>query len=238
MLRRVIDTVGPLDISRWTGLRPRDPYGSLLRSIVGQQLSVSAANSIFGRIKDANGGRSPSPRQLLLMRTDKLRRCGLSRAKVDYVRDLARHVLSGELDLPRLRRLDDDEVREAITTVKGLGRWTADMFLIFHLRRADVLPVGDLGLRRAVERAYRVKDPTPAKLEAIAETWRPYRSMASLYLWASLSVEPFERELGKALLSRMAKRVWGRASAMQVRSSRSRRRTRIDPHGPVEKIRR
>jgi DNA-3-methyladenine glycosylase II len=187
VLRRVVDAVGPLDISRWTSLRPKDPYGSLLRSIVGQQLSVSAANSIFGRIKDANGGRSPTPQQLLLMRTDKLRRCGLSRAKVEYVRDLARHVLSGELDLPRLRKLDDDEVHEAITAVKGLGPWTADMFLIFHLRRPDVLPVGDLGLRRAVERAYRVSDPTPAKLVAIAEPWRPYRSMASLYLWSSLT---------------------------------------------------
>ena len=189
MLRGVIDAVGPLDISRWTSLRPRDPYGSLLRSIIGQQLSVSAASSIFGRIKEANGGRSPTPQQLLLMRPAKLRKCGLSRAKVEYVRDLARHVLSGELDLPRLRRLDDEEVHEAITAVKGLGPWTADMFLIFHLRRPDVLPVGDLGLRRAVERAYSVKDPRPAELERIAEPWRPYRSMASLYLWSSLSVD-------------------------------------------------
>jgi len=189
VLRRVIDTVGPLDITRWTKLRPKDPYGSLLRSIVGQQLSVSAANSIFGRLKDANGGRSPTPQQLLRMRADRLRACGLSRAKVEYVRDLARHVLRGSLDLPRLRHLDDDGVREAITEVKGLGRWTADMFLIFHLRRPDVLPVGDLGLRRAVERAYRVADPKPAELEAIAAPWRPYRSMAALYLWGSLSVD-------------------------------------------------
>ena len=189
MLRRVIDAVGPLDISRWTKLRPKDPYGSLLRSIIGQQLSVSAASSIFGRLKDANGGRSPSPQQLLLMRRSKLRACGLSEAKVEYVRDLARHVLSGELDLPRLRRLEDDAVREAITAVKGLGPWTSDMFLIFHLRRQDVLPVGDLGLRRAVERAYGVSDPKVAQLVTIAEPWRPYRTMGSLYLWASLSVE-------------------------------------------------
>lgn len=154
---------------------------------MGQQLSVAAASAIFGRLKDANGGRSPTPRQLLLMRRSTLRTCGLSRAKVEYVRDLARHVLSGELDLPRLRRLDDDGVREAITAVKGLGRWTADMFLIFHLRRPDVLPVGDLGLRRAVERAYRVSDPTAAQLEEIAAPWRPYRTTGSLYLWASLA---------------------------------------------------
>ena len=189
MLRDVIDAVGPLDISRWTSLRPRDAYGSLLRSIIGQQLSVSAASSIFDRVKAANGGRSPTPQQLLGLTPARLRACGLSRAKVLYVRDLARHVLSGDLDLPRLRRLDDEEVRDEITAVKGLGRWSADMFLIFHLHRDDVLPVGDLGLRRAVERAYRVTDPTVAQLEAMAEAWRPYRTMGSLYLWASLSLE-------------------------------------------------
>jgi DNA-3-methyladenine glycosylase II len=121
------------------------------------------------------------------MRRSTLRRCGLSLAKIEYVRDLAHHVLQGDLDLTRLRRLEDDDVRAAITAVKGLGRWTADMFLIFHLRRPDVLPVGDLGLRRAVERTYEVTDPKPAELERIAEPWRPYRSMGSLYLWASLS---------------------------------------------------
>lgn len=188
MLRAIIDAVGPLDISRWTHLRPKDPYGSLLRSIIGQQLSVSAASSIFERVKAANGGRSPTPRQLLRLTPARLRACGLSRAKVDYVRDLARHVLSGELDLERLRRLDDDEVREAITAVKGLGRWSADMFLIFHLRRPDVLPVGDLGLRRAMERAYRLTDPTVSQLEALAEKWRPFRTAASLYMWESLAL--------------------------------------------------
>jgi DNA-3-methyladenine glycosylase II len=185
----VIDAVGPLDISRWTSLRPRDPYGSLLRSIIGQQLSVAAASSIFERVKAANSGRSPTPQQLLKLTPARLRACGLSAAKVDYVRDLARHVQSGELDLGRLKRLQDEDVRAAITAVKGLGYWSADMFLIFHLRRDDVLPVGDLGVRRAIERAYRVTDPKPARLEAIAEPWRPYRTMGSLYLWASLSIE-------------------------------------------------
>ncbi|MBI2773597.1 MAG: DNA-3-methyladenine glycosylase 2 family protein [Chloroflexi bacterium] len=188
VLRGVIDAVGPLDITKWTSLRPKDPYGSLLRSIIGQQLSVSAASSIFGRLKEASGGRSPTPEHLLRMRSTTLRACGLSGAKVDYVRDLARHVLSGELDLPRLRRLEDEEVREAITAVRGLGRWTADMFLMFHLQRPDVLPVGDLGLRRAVQRAYAIDEPKPAELQRIAEPWRPYRSMASLYLWSSLSL--------------------------------------------------
>jgi DNA-3-methyladenine glycosylase II len=155
---------------------------------IGQQLSVSAASSIFDRVKAANGGRSPTPQQLLTLTPARLRACGLSGAKVLYVRDLARHVLRGDLDLPRLRRLEDEEVRTEITAVKGLGRWSADMFLIFHLRRDDVLPVGDLGLRRAVERAYRIADPTVAQLERIAEPWRPYRTMGSLYLWASLAL--------------------------------------------------
>ncbi len=188
MLRRIVDAVGPLDISRWTHLRPRDAYGSLLRSIIGQQLSVSAASSIFARLKQANGAGSPTPEELLAMSPARLRACGLSRAKAIYVRDLARHVIAGDLDLRRLRRLEDDEVRAAITAVRGLGRWTADMFLIFHLRRDDVLPVGDLGLRRAVERAYRIELPTPLQLESLAEPWRPYRTLASLYMWESLSL--------------------------------------------------
>lgn len=189
-LRAVVDAVGPLDVARWTRGRPRDPFGSLLRSIVGQQLSVAAARSIFARLVEANGGRSPRPEELLRLREATLRSAGLSRAKVLYARDLARHVLAGELDLPRLRRLEDEGVRQAITAVKGLGPWTADMFLMFHLRRPDVLPVGDLGLRRAVERTYRVSLPTAVELVAIAEPWRPYRTLASLYLWESLAVVP------------------------------------------------
>lgn len=186
-LRTVVDRVGPLGVERWTRGRPRDPFGSLLRSIVGQQLSVLAARAIFARLVEASGGSSPAPERLLRLSDAKLRRCGLSTAKIAYARDLARHVLGGELDLSRLRRLEDDRVRETITSVKGLGRWTADMFLMFHLRRPDVLPVGDLGLRRAVERTYRVPLPTAVQLETLAEPWRPYRTLASLYLWESLA---------------------------------------------------
>lgn len=120
----------------------------------------------------------------------RLRACGLSGTKIAYARDLARHVLEGELDLRRLRRLEDDGVREAITAVKGLGPWSADMFLMFHLRRPDVLPVGDLGLRRAVERAYRIPLPAADRLVQLAEPWRPYRTLASLYLWESLGIPP------------------------------------------------
>ncbi|MDE3192615.1 MAG: DNA-3-methyladenine glycosylase 2 family protein [Chloroflexota bacterium] len=185
-----MDAVGPLDVTHWTRGRPRDAFGSLLRTIVGQQLSVVAARAIFARLVAANGGRSPDPEELLRMSETKLRACGLSRTKVVYMRDLARHFLAGGLDVRRLRRLEDDAVREAITAVKGLGPWSADMFLMFHLRRPDVLPVGDLGLRRAVERAYGVAALKPDRLVAIAEPWRPYRTLASLYLWESLGIPP------------------------------------------------
>ncbi len=188
VLRELIDRFGPLDVTRWTRGRPRDPYGSLLRSIVGQQLSVHAARAIFGRIVALGGGSSPTPETLLALGESELRAAGLSAAKVAYVRDLARHVLGGELDLRALRRLEDEAVVERITAVKGLGRWTAEMFLMFHLRRPDVLPVGDLGLRRAVERAYRKRAPVaPERLRRLAEPWRPYRSTAVLYLWESLT---------------------------------------------------
>jgi DNA-3-methyladenine glycosylase II len=120
-----------------------------------------------------------------------VRAAGLSRPKVAYLRSLAEHVESGELELDRLTELPDDEITAQLTAVKGLGQWTADMFLIFHLRRPDVLPVGDLGVRRAVERAYGLPElPDAARLTEIGEPWRPNRSLASLYLWRSLDNEP------------------------------------------------
>lgn len=127
------------------------------------------------------------------METDpeRLREVGLSRAKARYLRSLAEHVLAGKLELERLDELPDEEVSAQLTDVKGLGQWTADMFLIFHLRRPDVLPVGDLGIRRAVQIAYGLDGlPTPAELAQIAEPWRPHRSLASLYLWSSLDNAP------------------------------------------------
>ncbi len=120
-----------------------------------------------------------------------LRGVGLSRNKASYLRSLAEHVISGELELDRLTDLPDEEVMAQLTAVKGLGPWTAHMFLIFHLGRPDVLPVGDLGVRRAAQLAYGMEElPTVAELETLAEPWRPYRSLASLYLWRSLDNEP------------------------------------------------
>ncbi len=136
-------------------------------------------------------GRTPTPAELLAADPEKVRQAGLSRPKVSYLRSLAEHVESGELELAKLTKLPDEEVSAQLTAVKGLGQWTAYMFLIFHLGRPDVLPVGDLGIRRAVERAYGLRKlPDAARLTKIAEPWRPNRSLASLYLWRSLDNVP------------------------------------------------
>jgi DNA-3-methyladenine glycosylase II len=190
-LRKVIDERGPRDHEQRMRGRPTDPYGALLRSIVGQQLSTKAARSIYTRLTDLFDGRAPSPQELLDADPELVRSAGLSRAKVKYLRSLAEHVVSGELELDRLSELPDEDVTREVTAVKGLGSWTADMFLIFHLGRPDVLPVGDLGVRRAVERAYGLESlPDAETLERLGERWRPYRSLASLYLWESLDNAP------------------------------------------------
>ena len=190
-LAGIIEERGPLDIDARVRGRPADAYGALLRAIVGQQLSVKAARTIYTRLTDLFGGHTPTPEELLAVDPDALRGVGLSRAKATYVRSLAEHVLSGDLELDRLDELGDEEVMREVTAVKGLGRWTADMFLIFHLGRPDVLPVGDLGVRRAVERLYGLEGlPSAEELEALGERWRPYRSLASLYLWESLDNAP------------------------------------------------
>jgi DNA-3-methyladenine glycosylase II len=182
----LVERLGVLD-DRGRRNRPRDPYGSLVRSIVGQQLSTKAAAAIFGRLTERFDGHVPTPKQVAAAKPAMLRAAGLSRAKVIYLKDLAARVADGRLDLNRISGLPDEDVTAELITVKGLGQWTADMFLIFHLDRPDVLPVGDLGIRRAVERLYGLKDlPGPDDLTKLAEPWRPYRSAASLYLWQSL----------------------------------------------------
>jgi DNA-3-methyladenine glycosylase II len=171
--------------------RPGDAYGALLRSIVGQQLSTKAASSIYRRLTELFGGHAPTPRQLLKADPEKIRAAGLSRAKVAYLRDLAQHVEDGTLELERLPDLPDEEVTAQLTAIKGLGQWTADMFLMFHLGRPDVLPVGDLGIRRAVQVEYRMRKlPDPKRLERVARPWRPHRTLACLYLWSSLDNVP------------------------------------------------
>ena len=186
------DYGGPLPTEPDARGRPEEVYGALVRSIAGQQLSVKAARSIWNRLLARYDGRTPTPAEILADDPEELRAAaGFSRAKVAYLRSLAEHVKSGALELDALRRLDDEAVVSALTAVKGVGAWTAHMFLMFTLNRPDVLPVGDLGVRNAVRTAYGLATaPDPAALEALAEPWRPHRTRACLYLWRSLDNEP------------------------------------------------
>jgi DNA-3-methyladenine glycosylase II len=193
----LIERIGKLDVKtrlkRRSEERPADAYGALLRAIVGQQLSTKAARTIYGRVIEIFGGRTPSPEELLDVSEKDLRGAGLSGRKVEYVRDLASHVIDGELEVDRLDRLPDEEVIEEIVAVRGLGQWTAEMFLLFHLERPDVLSGGDLGIRKAVQVEYGLDEmPPPTQVLEIGEPWRPHRSLASLYLWESLAATPVE----------------------------------------------
>jgi len=163
-----------------------------VRSIVGQQLSVVAARAIWRRLLEHFGGRPPAPAELLAADPDEMRlAAGLSRAKTASLRSLAEHVVSGELALERLDDLPDEEVMAELVAVKGIGEWSAHMFLMFQLERPDVLATGDLGIRRAVERAYGLAAlPAPADVAAVGERWRPYRSIACRILWRSLDNAP------------------------------------------------
>ena len=186
-MARLIEKTEPVDAGAWRRARPLgDAFSVLVYSIIGQQISGYAARAIAGRLQDRFGGRMPSPAELLALEPADLKSVGLSRMKVEYLRSLAEHVLSGELQIDHLDKLSDDEIRAQITASRGLGRWTADMFLLINLERPDVLPIGDLGIRSAVQRLYRLDHlPSPGEVDAIGEKWRPNRSLASLYLWAS-----------------------------------------------------
>jgi DNA-3-methyladenine glycosylase II len=193
-MQRLIDELGgPLPAER-DGLRrrPADHYAALVRAITGQQLSVKAAEAIWGRLLERFGGHAPTPQQILADDPDEMRvAVGFSRAKVKYLRSLAEHVISGELELDRLHAMPDDEVIRELTAISGIGEWTAHMFLMFTLHRPDVLATGDLGVRNAVMRAYGLAaPPTPVELTQLAEPWRPHRTRACLYLWRSLGNEP------------------------------------------------
>ena len=163
-----------------------------MRAIAGQQLSVLAARAIWRKLIARFDGRTPTPQEILADDPGALRvAAGFSHAKVRYLRSLAEHVVSGDLDLDRLADLPDDEVMRELTAVKGIGEWTAQMYLMFTLHRPDVLPTGDLGIRNAIQRAYGLATaPKPAEMEAIGEPWRPYRTRASRYLWRSLANQP------------------------------------------------
>ncbi len=169
------------------GIQFRSPdLETLVKSIVFQQLSGRVASVIFARLVKAAGGRITAE-TILKLRPARMRAAGLSTQKIAYIRDLARHTRDGVVIFEELPDLPDAEVIARLTQVKGIGVWTAHMFLIFALRRADVLPTGDLGIRNAIRKAYGMEGlPTPAEMERMAERWRPYCSVASWYLWRSL----------------------------------------------------
>jgi DNA-3-methyladenine glycosylase II len=197
VMRGLIDADGPIDPETdRRGSRP-DAYDALARAIVGQQLSTKAAASIWAKLLELFDGDTPTPAELLAAEDGELRGAGLSNSKVTYLKELASRIESGELDLGRLPGLADEDVIAELIEVKGIGRWTAEMFLIFHLARPDVISTGDLGIRRAVQLAYGLDDlPGPTDLERIAEPWRPHRTLACLYLWRSLHNMPVSERQG------------------------------------------
>jgi DNA-3-methyladenine glycosylase II len=172
----------------------REPvFESLVRSIVYQQLNGTAAGTIFGRLQAAAKADPLTPESILRLRPARMRSLGLSGKKVKYIRELARLTRDGEVNFEQCAALEDNAVVEHLTRVKGVGVWTVHMFLMFALRRHDVLPTGDLGIRMAMKKAYGLEDlPKPEEMEKIAAPWRPYRSVACWYLWRSLDVKKAE----------------------------------------------
>jgi DNA-3-methyladenine glycosylase II len=184
ILRDIIQRVGPYRIQY-----AEPDFETLARSIVFQQLSGKSARAIFVRLKGATGAESRmTPGQVLSLTSGALRGAGLSQQKTRYLRDLAEKTQAGIVDLGRLSTLSDAETIAHLCVVKGIGVWTAQMYLLFALRRPDVLAAGDLGIRAAVRAAYGLRQlPTPRRVERLGEAWRPYRSVACWYLWRSLA---------------------------------------------------
>lgn len=168
-----------------------DHFSALVRAIAGQQLSTKAAATIYARLLTLIPGGVPTPEHLAGLTDEQLRGAGMSRQKSASLRDLSEKVLSGLVDLEALSTMSDEDVITSLVRVRGIGRWSAEMFLIFRLHRPDVLPVGDLGIINAVQKVYRLrKRPTPERILGLGEAWRPYRSVASWYLWRSLDNVP------------------------------------------------
>ncbi len=191
-LGAVIDTVGMAAIADPRRGYPRDHYGALVRAILGQQVSVAAAAAMYRRLLKRFGGRPPTPQEVLADEPEALRTAaGLSRAKVGFLRSLAESVVDGELDLDALEQQSDDEILGQLTAIKGIGAWTAQIFLMLHLERPDVVASGDLAIRRAVMIAYGLDAPPASdEVDARAEGWRPYRTLACRVLWASQAATP------------------------------------------------
>ena len=181
VLGKIINRVGDYSLKRRS-----HHFAVLVESIISQQLATNAAEAIFRRFTRLYP-KFPTTAQILSTRKSKLRKAGLSGMKIEYLKDLARNIDEGRLRIRSLPKMSDDEVIENLTQVKGIGRWTAEMFLIFSLGRQDVLPVDDLGLRKGVQMAFSLAElPKPKEVEKLGERWRPYRSIATWYLWKSL----------------------------------------------------
>jgi DNA-3-methyladenine glycosylase II len=180
-LAKIIDRLGPYEFRL-----DADHYEALVGSIIFQQLAGAAARAILNRFKEIYNGKIPRPRQYLDTEEKRLRASGLSPQKIRYIRDLSERIENGALNLEKLSYLPSDEVVKKLDEVRGIGRWTAEMFLIFVLGRTDVLPVDDLGLRKAAQKTYRLRKlPTKEKFEQLSKKWHPYCSIATLYLWRS-----------------------------------------------------
>lgn len=184
VLRGVIEAVGPC---RYAPRADGSHFDALLRAILYQQLSGKAAGTIHGRMQAIYGGRDPLPQELLATPDETVRAAGVSRQKLGYLRDLAMHVEDGLLPLDEIESMEDEEVIAALVGVKGIGRWSAQMFLMFRLGRPDVVPELDLGIQKGIQLAYGLADlPRPRDVLRIAEPWAPYRTVASWYLWRTL----------------------------------------------------
>jgi DNA-3-methyladenine glycosylase II len=192
-LGRLIDRLAPVDLDAWRARWALDSFRSLARAIVGQQIATRAASAIFERLQGLIDGRDPAA-AIAAASDAELRAVGLSVAKAASLRDLAARTLDGRLELDNLNALSDDQAHAQLTGVRGIGSWTADMFLLGQLGRPDVLPAADLGIRRAVQEAYGLdRMPTEGEVRRIGEAWRPYRSLATAYLYSSLPVAGAER---------------------------------------------
>lgn len=215
VMAHIIGQVGPMRLAH----RP-ERFQALVRAIIFQQLAGAAAQAIYNRfVKQIGGRRFPTPGRVLAASDEAMRGAGLSRGKMAYIRDLAAHVRDGALNFHRFPRMDDEEIIAELTRVKGIGRWTAEMFLMFNLRRPDVLPVDDLGFRNAVAKAYGMSKPPAAKeLRVFGERWRPYRSAAVWYLWQSTRIVT-PGDAGRAAGSPRPRKPRGR-----VRVARAKRR--------------
>lgn len=191
VIARLIKLYGPCKLQPHS-----DHYGELVSSIVGQQLSTKAAATIWSRVLALFGGRMPAPGQLLEIEDHKLRSAGVSRPKISYMKDLAQHIIDKRLDLEHLSTMPNEQLIEQLTAVKGIGEWSAHMFMIFSLGRLDILPTGDLGIRKAIQRHYGLAglpDPPACITVANQNGWHPYESVASWYLWKGLDNSPNEQ---------------------------------------------